>query len=578
MRWKDLKISSKIGIGYLIIIILITTTEIISYFNMGKIKADALDLSQEYIPVINKSYLINELWKETTQYLNQFIISGDEYYLNKTQSEISKLKEIINNLVSVTAESKNFKSNNSKYKEIKSNIDDYENLITEYSNYVKIYSTSLDKINTFMGNVQNHIIQNKEYSRNYLLACYISKLEFEAVSKEKPSLLNDIEKGLEALKSEKESSFTLFMEDSKNFIVNFKLAKFQEIKCLEMTNKISWNIKGTSDIGFDGLLVMGDNTNKVITKERISFVISGIITILISFILFYLLSKYISGPINEGIKIANKIAEGDLTQQFQLDRKDEVGLLAISMNKVSQNLRNIITKLSDDSSLIAQSSNQLKINANDISDGSKLQASAVEEISASMEEMYAHIQQSSLNVKETQKIAELSVEEINKSKDSFSLATESLKDITGKIGIINNISAQTNLLALNAAIEAARAMEHGKGFAVVAMEVKRLAELSHDSADSINLVSGTTRMRAESARDGLEVLIPEVEKTAVLIQEIANANLEQASGIEQINNALQQLNSVVQNNTQRSEELVTRSNELQIQSVELKSLISTFKI
>jgi methyl-accepting chemotaxis protein len=195
-----------------------------------------------------------------------------------------------------------------------------------------------------------------------------------------------------------------------------------------------------------------------------------------------------------------------------------------------------------------------------------------------MEEMYANIQQNTSNAKETQKIADLSVIEINNSRKSFQLATQSLSEIIVKIGVINDISFQTNLLALNAAIEAARAGEHGKGFAVVAAEVKRLADKSRESASSINDVSGATIVMARTAGGELEELIPEIEKTAILVQEMASANMEQVSGVEQINNAMQQLNVVVQNNAQRSEELTQRSEELHQQAEGLMNIISTFTL
>lgn len=228
--------------------------------------------------------------------------------------------------------------------------------------------------------------------------------------------------------------------------------------------------------------------------------------------------------------------------------------------------------------MIADSSQKLQESANEISDGSKQQASAAEEISSSMEEMYANIQQNSENARETQRIAETSATEVHKSKESFKYATQSLQDITDKVSVINDIAFQTNILALNAAIEAARAGEHGKGFAVVAGEVKRLAEKSREAATVINDVSSATMVMSKSARRELEALVPEIEKTAGLIQEIASANIEQTSTVELINNAMQQLNSVIQNNAQRSEELANNSIDLSRQAEELKELISSFKV
>ena len=153
-----------------------------------------------------------------------------------------------------------------------------------------------------------------------------------------------------------------------------------------------------------------------------------------------------------------------------------------------------------------------------------------------------------------------------------------MKEIAGKISIIEEIARQTNLLALNAAIEAARAGEHGKGFAVVASEVRKLAERSQTAAGEISKLSSSSVEVAEKAGELLTKLVPDIKKTAELVQEIAAASAEQNTGADQVNKAIQQLDQVIQQNAGAAEEMSSMSEELSSQSEQLQSTISFFKV
>jgi methyl-accepting chemotaxis protein len=151
-----------------------------------------------------------------------------------------------------------------------------------------------------------------------------------------------------------------------------------------------------------------------------------------------------------------------------------------------------------------------------------------------------------------------------------------MRQIAGKISIVEEIARQTNLLALNAAIEAARAGEHGKGFAVVASEVRKLAERSQRAAGEITELAGTSVEVAERAGKLLSMILPDVQKTAELVQEITAASREQDAGASQINKAIQQLDQVIQQNAAGSEETSSTSEELSGQAAQLQSAISFF--
>jgi methyl-accepting chemotaxis protein len=153
-----------------------------------------------------------------------------------------------------------------------------------------------------------------------------------------------------------------------------------------------------------------------------------------------------------------------------------------------------------------------------------------------------------------------------------------MKEIASRISIIEEIARQTNLLALNAAIEAARAGEHGRGFAVVASEVRKLAERSQVAAGEISKLSTISVDVAEKAGTMLARLVPDIQKTAELVQEISAASKEQTTGADQINSSIQQLNQVIQQNAGAGEEMSSTAEELSSQAEQLQSTISFFKL
>jgi methyl-accepting chemotaxis protein len=194
-----------------------------------------------------------------------------------------------------------------------------------------------------------------------------------------------------------------------------------------------------------------------------------------------------------------------------------------------------------------------------------------------MEEMVSNIKQNADNAQQTDKIANKSAKDAQESGKSVLEAVAAMKEIASKISIIEEIARQTNLLALNAAIEAARAGEHGKGFAVVAAEVRKLAERSQKAAGEINQLSSNTLKVSEKSGEMLDKLVPDIQRTAELVQEITAASKEQDTGAEQINKALQQLQQVIQQNASASEEMASTTEELTGQSEQLVSALSFFR-
>jgi methyl-accepting chemotaxis protein len=241
-------------------------------------------------------------------------------------------------------------------------------------------------------------------------------------------------------------------------------------------------------------------------------------------------------------------------------------------------LREIVTSIISGASNVASASLQVGSATQQLSQGATEQASSTEEISSSMEEMASNIQQNTDNSQQTEKIAISASEGISKVANAAEESLISIRQISEKITIINDIAFQTNILALNAAVEAARAGEHGKGFAVVAAEVRKLAERSKIAADEINNLSKHSLQTTEGAGVLVAEILPEIQKTANLVQDISAASLEQNAGAEQINEAIQQLSQVTQQNAAASEEMATSSEELASQADQLNEIVGFFKI
>ena len=290
------------------------------------------------------------------------------------------------------------------------------------------------------------------------------------------------------------------------------------------------------------------------------------------------ITRTITRPLAVAMDVSNHLADGDLTVAIEATAKDETGQLLAAMKNMVEKIKGIVGEVKSAADNVAAGSQELSATSEQMSQGATEQAAAAEEASSSMEEMSSNIKQNADNAQQTEKIALKAATDAREGGNAVTETVKAMKEIAGKIMIIEEIARQTNLLALNAAIEAARAGEHGKGFAVVASEVRKLAERSQTAAGEISKLSASSVEVAEKAGEMLTKIVPDIQKTAELVQEINAASNEQNTGAEQINKAIQQLDQVIQQNAGASEEMASTSEELASQAEQLQSSIAFFKI
>jgi methyl-accepting chemotaxis protein len=295
-------------------------------------------------------------------------------------------------------------------------------------------------------------------------------------------------------------------------------------------------------------------------------------------IIAWRLTQVITSSLLETVRVANEMAQGNLSPNIEISNSDETGQMMSAMLSMSERLAVTLGEVKNASGALASAASQVSSVAQAVTQGTSQQAASVEETTSSLEEMSASIQQNADNSRRVEEMASKGSKDAEDSGRSVAETVDAMKSIAAKISIIEEIAYQTNLLALNAAIEAARAGEHGKGFAVVASEVRKLAERSQAAAKEIGGLASKSVEVAEHSGKLLTDLVPAITKTAELVQDVAAASREQSAGVAQINRAMNQVDQITQRNASSSEELSSTAEELAAQAEALQQLMSFFKV
>ncbi len=284
----------------------------------------------------------------------------------------------------------------------------------------------------------------------------------------------------------------------------------------------------------------------------------------------------LTDAMNKITDVSQEIAGGNL--MIQVEERSAQDKLMIALKKMVSDLTSIAVDVQTAANQVATGSGEMSSSAEEMAQSANEQSASVEQVSSSMEEMNSSVIQNADNAKQTAAISDKAAKDARDGGTAVAETVKAMKSIAEKISVIEDIAAQTNMLALNAAIEAARAGEHGKGFAVVAGEVRTLAERSGNAAKEINNLSMQSVEVAERAGKLIEDIVPQIQKTAELVQEINVSSSEQANGIAQVTQAVEQLDKGIQQSATATEEMASTTEELLGQAEQLQRAASFFKV
>ena len=621
MHFKDLKLGTKLAIGFGVLILISVLLGGMAVLNMSRITNESEALAHEYVPEVKIATNLRGAANRVMYEMRGYGLSEEKEYYDEALKEIDALKNSITEGENLSKEAKRLVKLAEELKVANSATDKYLALVEQTSDINGSLNKAREKMDEsaglYMLNCKKYQARQYEVMAKEILSGSTNSARFKKVSlineiiddgnsirvgnfksqatrdpaifqsalNKFPSvfeLLNDIrsytkvDADIVALDNiEKEAKD--YQEAMNTFINDWlereKVAKERE----EAGRELITACAETADAGLAGTQHIANEAITLLSRSNKAMVSGLIVALLIGIAFAMFLTRAITVPVNKGVIFAQKLAEGDLTVTIDVNQKDEIGVLANALSGMGSRLRSIVEEILTGANNIASASQQMSSTSQEMSQGANEQASSVEEVTSSMEEMAANIQQNTESALTTEKIALGAAKEIRIGSDATNTAVESMKNIAEKIQIINDIAFQTNILALNAAVEAARAGEHGRGFAVVAAEVRKLAEHSKVAASEIDDLSKNGVNISEQAGTKLTEIVPEIERTAQLVQEIAAASQEQTTGADQVNNAMQQLNNVTQQNASASEELASASEELASQAEKLKEIISYFK-
>jgi len=625
-----MKIGVKLAAGFGLVLALTLILGIIGVLQLGKVTRE---YGVEFKAYQDTNINANELGAEVLQVRRRekdFMARADMKYVEVLNGHIEQGKELADEIIALGVDSRVVE----KSQEIKAGLDRYRTGFAELA--AAMERRGLDETLGVKGEFRNaaHEVE-AALEQNGLREAEVLYLTMRRDEKDYMLRLDDkyLQQNAAVLKQLRAAvSASTLGSGAKNRIDSslekYRVTFAELVQQNQLIEKQLVEIKGFADQALEDVEEIEDIAAEVGAAKEQAIVASAdssktlMWSLLVGAVLFgagfaYFLTRSIVAPLNRAVAVADHMALGDVSMTIEAPGSDEVGQLLKAMEKMVHstrevvgvakevadgnlgvdviersskdelllalkgmvvNLRDVVGTVQGAAEQVSAGSQAMSASSEELSQGATEQAASAEEASSSIEEMTANIRQNADNAKETEKIALKGAEDAEQGGQAVQDTVSAMKSIADKIMIIEEIARQTNLLALNAAIEAARAGEQGKGFAVVAAEVRKLAERSQLAAAEISELSVSSVDVAENAGTLLSAMVPNIQRTAELVQEIAAASIEQDAGAEQIAGAIQQLDTIIQQNASSSEEMASTSEELSSQAEQMTAAIGFFRL